>query len=232
MSKGLIINEDVWVLIENLFPEEQAELLKCLAAYHRGMEVPEMSRMVMGVYQRITLDNARFDPAKQAELSAKRSEAGKKGMESRWQNITNIANITNDNKNSKLQQEEKRIEKIRIDNKEAGKRKNKNPMLPNDALFDNEEVCAAWSEWVMMRSKLKKPLVGQAENRAVATLKRLSADNPEMAVKVLNQSTDWCWTGLYALNQNYKPRKTQDTSFGRQTDYDAMTRELQYGGYK
>ena len=76
MSKGLIINEDVWVLIETLFPEEQSELLECLAAYHRGQEVPEMSRMVTLVFQRIALDNGRFDPEKRAELSVKRSEAG------------------------------------------------------------------------------------------------------------------------------------------------------------
>ena len=112
MAKGLIINEDVWTLLEDYEPEEALELLKCLAAYHRGEDVPQISRYVKAAYQRIVLDNGRFDPVRRAELSAKRAEAGKKGGDTRWQNIANVAN---DSKNSKLLQEEKRIEEIRID---------------------------------------------------------------------------------------------------------------------
>lgn len=112
MAKGLIINEDVWTLLEDYEPEEALELLKCLAAYHRGEDVPQISRYVKAAYQRIVLDNGRFDPVRRAELSAKRAEAGKKGGDTRWQNIAKIAN---DSKNSKLPQEEKRIEEIRID---------------------------------------------------------------------------------------------------------------------
>ena len=46
-SKGLIINEDVWELIDDLLPKEQNELLKCLAAYHRGEDIPAVSRAVL-----------------------------------------------------------------------------------------------------------------------------------------------------------------------------------------
>ena len=119
MGKGLIINEDVWTLLEDYEPQEALELLKCLAAFHRGEEVPPISRYVRAAYQRIVLDNGRFDPVRRAELSAKRSEIGKKGAEQRWQNMANDSKtkqtIANDSKNSKPQQEEKRIEEIRID---------------------------------------------------------------------------------------------------------------------
>ena len=117
MSKGLIINEDVWTLLDGFEPEECKELINCLAAFHRGEEVPQMSRVVGFAYQRIALDNARFDPKRRAELSAKRSEVGKKGAESRWQTIANDGKpkqtIANDGKNGKAEQEEKRIEENR-----------------------------------------------------------------------------------------------------------------------
>ena len=112
MGKGLIINEDVWTLLDGFEPEECRELLTCLAAFHRGEDVPQMSRVVGFAYQRIALDNGRFDPERRAELSAKRSEVGKKGAESRWQNMAN------DGKNSKLPQDKKRKEEIRIDIRE------------------------------------------------------------------------------------------------------------------
>ncbi len=126
MSKGLIINVDIWELLEDLTPEECFELLSCLAAFHRGEEVPEMTRTIRGAYKRIVLDNERFNPEKRAELSAKRSEAGKKGMASRW-SITNdnklYQTITNDNKNNKIEEErskeedKNRIDKIRKEEK-------------------------------------------------------------------------------------------------------------------
>lgn len=119
MSKGLIINEDVWTLLDGFEPEECRELITCLAAFHRGEDVPQMSRVVGFAYQRIALDNARFDPERRAELSAKRSEVGKKGAESRWQNMANDGKskqtIANDSKNGKPQQEENRKEEKRIE---------------------------------------------------------------------------------------------------------------------
>ena len=119
MGKGLIINEDVWTLLDGFEPEECRELLTCLAAFHRGEDVPQMSRVVGFAYQRIALDNGRFDPERRAELSAKRSEVGKKGAESRWQNMANDGKpkqtMANDGKNSKPTQEENRREEKRIE---------------------------------------------------------------------------------------------------------------------
>lgn len=112
MGKGLIINEDVWVLLDGFEPEECRELITCLAAFHRGEDVPQMSRVVGFAYQRIALDNGRFDPQKRAELSAKRAEAGRIGGSKPKQNKQTEAN---ESKSSKPLQEEKRIEENRIE---------------------------------------------------------------------------------------------------------------------
>jgi hypothetical protein len=201
MSKGLIINEDVWVLIDILLPEEQSEPLKCLAAYHRGQEVPKMSRMVTLVFQRIALDNGRFDPEKRAELSAKRSEAGKIGGSKPKQIKQTEANEANESKISKTAQEKKRIEEKRIEEIRAEEKRK--AICP---LFEHEEVVTAWREWVDMRKQIKKPMVGQAESRAISNLMNLSGGDPSEAVKILNQSTDKCWIGLFALRHDWKDK--------------------------
>lgn len=92
MKKGLIINEDKWVLIGELEPEEQVALLSALAAYHKCEEVPDLDRMVRMVFLAICEDNARFDPAKVAQLSAVRAAAGAKGGSKPKQNKQNKQN--------------------------------------------------------------------------------------------------------------------------------------------
>lgn len=210
MSKGLIINEDVWVLIENLYPDEQAELLKCLAAYHRGRDVPEMSRMVMGVYQRITLDNARFDPSRKAELSAMRSEVGKKGAEARWQNMANMAN---DGKNSKMPQDKKRKEEIRIDIREEREERRETsagrftpPTTEEVEAYIREKGYHMDAQRFVDFYSSKGWMVGKTKMR------------------------DWRAAARgWASRERSAPQKS-DPSFGRRVDYDAMIQNIQYGG--
>lgn len=112
MNKGLIINEDIWGMIDDLEDEEKAELLTALSAYYNGTEIPELSRVVMMVFKRIALDNVRFDPEHRQSITSFRSEAGKKGAAKRWQII---ANDGKNSKNGKLLQEKIREDKKRID---------------------------------------------------------------------------------------------------------------------
>lgn len=204
MSKGLIINEDVWYLIEDLNQKEKCELLDCLAAYHRGEELPIMSRIVKATFSRIALDNDRFAPDRKSEISLSRSEAGRKGAAARWgEKITNDGKSVGnewqngkDGKNSKIRKEEIRKDKIRAE-------ENIKEICP---LFEHEEVVTAWREWVDMRKQIKKPMVGQAESRAISNLMNLSGGDPSEAVKILNQSTDKCWIGLFALRHDWKDK--------------------------
>ena len=214
MSKGLIINEDVWVLIENLFPEEQAELLKCLAAYHRGLEVPEMSRMVMGVYQRITLDNARFDPAKKAELSAMRSEVGKKGAEARWQTMANMAN---DSKNGKLPQDKKRKEENRIDKNRRTEPHNFNVV----SLSDEERAeLGRLSDSLSVEIYIKKIVAWQQDNRKMCskpfiTIKNwIEEDQPKKKPDRGSQSKDTS----YDLNEWERMAMNFDPEEGKESN--------------
>lgn len=233
MGKGLIINEDIWTLIEEFEPDECRELLDRLAAFHRGEEVPPMSRFIKGAYQRIVLDNERFDPVKRAELSAKRAEAGKRGADAKWNAMANDGKtwqtMANDGKNGKLPQDKIRKEEIRIDKsrieQKAAEPQQKCP------LFEHEEVVTAWREWVEMRRKTKKPITTErTRTMAINKLMELSKGDAGEAVKVLNQSTDHCWVGLFAVKDEWQRPKPQPTAYApkdsRKIDYDAVIRDM------
>lgn len=96
MKKGLIINEDVWDLVDELEDGEYEEFVLTLKAYHKTGEVPECSRYVRMILKRIISDNDRF-----AGVSEARAEAGRKGAEARWQSMANDGKaMTNDSKNA------------------------------------------------------------------------------------------------------------------------------------
>lgn len=228
MGKGLIINEDVWTLLEDFTAEECQELFNCLAAFHRGETVPGMSRMIKGAYQRVVLDNQRFDPERRAELSAKRAEAGRIGGSKPKQIKQTEANEANESKTSKTAQEEIRKEEIRTDKSRIEKAAEPQPKCP---LFEHEEVVTAWREWVEMRRKTKKPITTErTRTMAINKLMELSKGDAEEAVKVLNQSTDHCWVGLFAVKDEWQRPKPQPTAYApkdnRKIDYDAVIRDM------
>ena len=78
--------------------------------------------------------------------------------------------------------------------------KKKEPVVyyPNNELLDN-----AFKEYVTMRNKIKKPITTkQCLTRAMNTLDKLSGGDNDLAVKILNQSVDHCWQGLFKLKED------------------------------
>lgn len=124
MKKGLIINADVWELIDELDMEERNDLLSALSAYYQDKPAPDVCKVAKVVLKRVVLDNERF-----AQMSAARSEAGKKGMESRWSDNKEYQTITNDNKtyqtitSDSIREEKNREDKSREDKNRVEERK-------------------------------------------------------------------------------------------------------------
>ena len=78
--------------------------------------------------------------------------------------------------------------------------KKKEPVVyyPNDELLDN-----AFKEYLTMRNKIKKPITTkQCLTRAMNTLDKLSGGDNDLAIKILNQSVDHCWQGLFELKDD------------------------------
>lgn len=196
MKKGLVINEGVWPLIDELLPIEKADLLSALSAYYKGEEIPDANRIVTMVLNRIASDNARFDPENKKTLSEIRAEAGRKGAEARWQNVANIAN---DGKNGNLPQDKDKDIDIDKDKDKKGKPKpfrelfNDSPSLLQDFVED------AWRDWLEVRKRKNVPWTARAAVLNANTLKKLSGGDPIKAVKILEQSTENGWQGLFEL---------------------------------
>jgi len=97
---------------------------------------------------------------------------------------------------------------------EIKKKVNKNKSKNIDAvalcsLLQDSEVKKAWDEWMKVRDSKKASKSSQAITRAVNSLVKLSNNDKEVAIQVLNNSSDGGWTKLYEL----KPRFEQQSMF-------------------
>ena len=79
--------------------------------------------------------------------------------------------------------------------KEEGKEV-KNLYYPNDELLDK-----AFSDYVDMRKKIKKPMSDRAVELAMDKLNKLSGGDNDKAIEILNQSVMNSWQGLFELKQ-------------------------------
>lgn len=69
---------------------------------------------------------------------------------------------------------------------------------PNDELLDS-----AFKEFLVMRNKIKKPIATkQALTRMMNKIEKLSGGDNDLAIKILNQSTDHCWQDVYELKED------------------------------
>ena len=84
--------------------------------------------------------------------------------------------------------------------------KRKLPYYPNDSLLED-----AFQEFLLMRKKIKRPLATkQALTRMMNKIQRLSGGDNELAVKIINQSTDHCWQDVYELKKDSPYPNKQD----------------------
>ena len=87
---------------------------------------------------------------------------------------------------------------------EKKERKGQAVYYPNDELRNN-----AFNEFVTMRNKIKKPLATkQALTRMMNKIEKLSCGDNDLAIKILNQSTDHCWQDVYELKSDSAGNRT------------------------
>lgn len=95
----------------------------------------------------------------------------------------------------------KNEEECKEDKKEmGGKPKKKEPTVyyPNDEFLNS-----AFKEFLVMRNKIKKPIATkQALTRMMNRIDKLSGGDNDLAIKILNQSTDHCWQDVYELKED------------------------------
>lgn len=119
--------------------------------------------------------------------------------------------LLGENGNS-LGQKESKVKKSKVKESKVEKSNSACSYYPNDDLLNQ-----AFSDFVDMRKKIKKPMTDRAITLAMNRLKELasipfsdSMDN-DLAIKILEQSTMNCWQGLFPLKEDRKP-KSADSS--------------------
>lgn len=60
----------------------------------------------------------------------------------------------------------------------------------------------AFESFVEMRKKIKSPMSDNAIVRCINRLKKLSGEDEQLAIKILNQSEDNCWKDIYPLKDH------------------------------
>lgn len=122
-------------------------------------------------------------------------------------NILLTNSILKESKNERTEEikKDKNIEKD-IDKSIS---KKKTAYYPDDELLDE-----AFNEYVTMRKRIKKPIcTDKALHRAMNTLEKLSDGDNDLAVKILNQSVDHCWQGLFELKEDNSNKQGKKNVF-------------------
>lgn len=77
--------------------------------------------------------------------------------------------------------------------------------------YDDPDLNSAFAEFLDMRKKIKKPIATkQALTRMKNKIERLSGGDTRLAIKILNQSVDHCWSDVYELKSDYGSRHIPD----------------------
>lgn len=73
--------------------------------------------------------------------------------------------------------------------------------------LNQDFVCEAWEAWLEVRRRKKVPWTADAAVLNAKNLKKLSRGDPIRAVKILEQSTEQGWQGLFELKSQGKNGK-------------------------
>lgn len=128
--------------------------------------------------------------------------------------ITLVNSMVSDNTETKKKpkkDQRKTSEKPKSEQGQAVKKEQ--VYYPNDELLDS-----AFKEFLVMRNKIKKPIATkQALTRMMNRIEKLSGGDNDLAIKILNQSTDHCWQDVYELKGDRRNCRSARTNFQNQS---------------
>lgn len=97
---------------------------------------------------------------------------------------------------------DKNREELEEDKKEKKKKNTPTVYYPTDDLLNQ-----AFTDYVKMRKELKKPMTDRAVQLAMTKLENLSGGDNDKAIKIIEQSIEGSWTGLYELKGNKEKKQ-------------------------
>lgn len=130
--------------------------------------------------------------------------------------------------NTEIKERPKKDQEKTIKNPKSEKEqavKKEQMYYPNDELLDS-----AFKEFLVMRNKIKKPIATkQALTRMMNRIEKLSGGDNDLAIKILNQSTDHCWQDVYELKedkQNYSSTNTNIQNQSKKAKFERLMNQI------
>lgn len=115
-------------------------------------------------------------------------------------NLTTYKRQSNDKLTSTIEEGKNIKNERREEGKKNKKEGAKSPKKKVDVYYPyDEKLNHAFAAFVEMRVKIKKPMTERAISMAMERLKKLSGEDNELAIRILDQSVMNCWQNIYEL---------------------------------
>lgn len=115
-------------------------------------------------------------------------------------NLTTYKRQSNDKLTSTIEEGKNIKNERREEGKKNKKEGAKSPKKKVDVYYPyDEKLNQAFAAFVEMRVKIKKPMTERAISMAMERLKKLSGEDNELAIRILDQSVMNCWQNIYEL---------------------------------
>lgn len=215
-----------WILIETLRdqPDYKYPLYLLPAIARRYNTTAQKVEAVVKVYNlfRFTQDEFFFSKSLVNRMEIwettrlKRSNAGKKGNEIRWNNYKAIAEKSHSDSNAITEQSQNIAKKL-----------NKTKLIESKdkeidiigAYSENEQLKARIVEFVNMRKTIKKTITNNALSLLLIELNKIGGDDDEK-IEILNRSIMSSWQGIFELKECKNGGNKQNNEAGSAYSYD------------
>ena len=204
MKESFILYNSFYEPIKTLKNEQLGKLFRAIFNYTINKEITQDDEILVAfMFIKNQLD---LDENKWQEERNKRSEAGKKGMESRWNN-KNKSVITVSNKNKSVINA---ITKI-TDNVNVNENVNVNVIKKEKMLekkyFENLQANSLFLEFLDLRTKLKC----KNTDRAITLLiNKLNEYDDTTKIEMLNNAIMNSWKSVYPIKEFKENKKTDE----------------------
>ena len=81
---------------------------------------------------------------------------------------------------------------------------------------DDEGLLSAFTDFYRMRKSIKKPMSERAVSMLRNELEKLAPGDIPLKISILNQSSFYCWQGVYPIKSEFQ--RDSQTDYGKQVD--------------